>query len=136
MVTEDKKTMLDDLHPSLRNVLDAAESLGIRYRLLETHRSRARQKQLFDDGLTKTLDSLHCEYPAEAFDIVPVPFRSEDWRDKRRFYFLAGALHAIARTQGIRLRWGGDWDSDGDFRDQKFDDLVHFELLKPNEEVK
>jgi hypothetical protein len=29
---------------------------------------------------------------------------------------------------GIGLRWGGDWDSDKDFSDQNFDDLVHWEL--------
>jgi peptidoglycan L-alanyl-D-glutamate endopeptidase CwlK len=28
------------------------------------------------------------------------------------------------------IRWGGDWDGDQDFRDQTFDDLAHFELIK------
>ena len=33
-----------------------------------------------------------------------------------------------ARGLFIPLRWGGDWDMDHNFKDQKFDDLCHFEL--------
>jgi peptidoglycan L-alanyl-D-glutamate endopeptidase CwlK len=29
---------------------------------------------------------------------------------------------------GIKIRWGGDWDSDGDINDNRFDDLVHVEI--------
>ena len=30
---------------------------------------------------------------------------------------------------GVRLRWGGDWDSDLEVDDNDFDDLPHFELV-------
>jgi peptidoglycan LD-endopeptidase CwlK len=30
---------------------------------------------------------------------------------------------------GIEIRWGGDWDGDGDLSDHKFNDLPHFELI-------
>ena len=30
---------------------------------------------------------------------------------------------------GIKIRWGGDWDSDTQVNDNKFDDLVHFEEI-------
>jgi len=29
---------------------------------------------------------------------------------------------------GLKIRWGGDWDMDTQTKDNKFDDLVHFEL--------
>jgi hypothetical protein len=29
----------------------------------------------------------------------------------------------------VRVRWGGDWDGDFETKDNKFDDLVHFEIL-------
>jgi hypothetical protein len=29
----------------------------------------------------------------------------------------------------VKLRWGGDWDSDKDTKDQNFNDLPHFELI-------
>jgi len=28
----------------------------------------------------------------------------------------------------VSVRWGGDWDSDGEIADNSFDDLVHVEL--------
>jgi len=31
---------------------------------------------------------------------------------------------------GMKIRWGGDWDMDTQTKDNKFDDLVHFELKK------
>ena len=34
---------------------------------------------------------------------------------------------------GVEIRWGGDWDSDTQVKDNKFDDLVHFELIKETE---
>ena len=32
----------------------------------------------------------------------------------------------------IKLRWGGDWDRDTQVKDNSFDDLLHFELIKWN----
>jgi hypothetical protein len=46
-----------------------------------------------------------------------------------RFYYMAGRVQTLAESMGITIRWGGDWDSDKDFFDQTFDDLVHFELV-------
>ena len=40
----------------------------------------------------------------------------------------AGYVQGVAEQLGIKIRWGGDWDSDFDFKDQTFNDLVHFEL--------
>ena len=28
----------------------------------------------------------------------------------------------------VNVRWGGDWDSDGETKDNRFDDLVHVEI--------
>ena len=47
----------------------------------------------------------------------------------RGFSYLAGIISGIARTMGYIVRWGGDWDSDFDVRDQTFNDLGHFELI-------
>jgi len=38
-------------------------------------------------------------------------------------------VFGIAHRRGIKLRWGGDWDRDLDFSDQRFYDLYHFELV-------
>lgn len=65
-----------------------------------------------------------------AVDIAPWPI---DWDDHRQFAFLAGQVTACARRDGLPLRWGGDWDGDGqgnwrDF-DSYFNDLPHFEII-------
>ena len=91
--------------------------------ILEGVRSMEKQKQLFREGKSKTLDSKHLS--GKAIDIAPYPI---DWNDRERFYYLAGIIKGIANELGINVRWGGDWDSDNDFKDQTFDDLVHFEV--------
>jgi hypothetical protein len=42
---------------------------------------------------------------------------------------VARILHNIGLMQ-YDIRWGGDWDRDNDFSDQKLNDLCHFELIK------
>ena len=49
--------------------------------------------------------------------------------DQRYYFMLAHHILITARRLGhSNLRWGGDWDKDWDFDDQKFNDLCHFEL--------
>lgn len=47
-----------------------------------------------------------------------------------RFYYFGGYVLGRADERGLKLRWGGDWDSDREIRDQNFDDTVHFELAR------
>jgi peptidoglycan L-alanyl-D-glutamate endopeptidase CwlK len=47
-------------------------------------------------------------------DVAPYPI---DWEDYEKFYWFGGYI-----------RWGGDWDGDGDFKDQTLVDLVHWEI--------
>ena len=64
--------------------------------------------------------------PSLAVDVVPYPV---DWQDRERMTYFAGFVMGIARVKfGISLRWGGDWDLDTDLKDNKFDDLPHFEI--------
>jgi peptidoglycan L-alanyl-D-glutamate endopeptidase CwlK len=100
------------------------------FSVLEGHRDAERQADLFHRGLSKLQwpNSKHNREPSEAIDIAPWPI---DWRDTQRFYHLAGIVRTIAGEHEITLRWGGDWDSDFDLRDQNFMDLAHFELVRP-----
>jgi hypothetical protein len=95
--------------------------------VIEGHRSRDRQNQLFDAGKSqlKWPDSRHNSKPSVAVDVVPYPI---DWKDRDRFHYFAGFVMATALSMGIKLRWGGDWDGDWETRDNSFDDLPHFEL--------
>jgi len=42
---------------------------------------------------------------------------------------VAGVIFSCASELGIKIRWGLDWDSDGDIRDTKFRDIYHYELI-------
>ena len=115
--------------------------------IIDGLRSIERQKEYLEKKgkpkVTKTLNSKHIE--GKALDMMPQSF--EGWGDipdkpylepdevkriakeRAKFYFFAAVVLTVAHMKGIKLRWGGDWDGDGFFKDQEFDDLVHFELI-------
>jgi len=90
------------------------------------HRSEEEQKKLYQEGKTKVLHSKHNLLPSLAVDVAPYPI---DWRGRERFIFFGGFVLGVASQMGIKVRWGGDWNMDTRLRDNKFDDLVHFELV-------
>jgi peptidoglycan L-alanyl-D-glutamate endopeptidase CwlK len=101
--------------------------------VIETHRSVERQTELYAKGKTKVKHSKHNFKPSRAIDIAPYYKKNNKmvipWEDHRPFYFLGGLMMRSAKLHNIKLRWGGDWDSDLDFADQTFNDLVHYELI-------
>ena len=91
--------------------------------IIEGLRSAERQEELLAQGATKVKYSKHME--GKAVDIAPYPI---DWKDRDRFYYMGGMVRGIAKQLGINIRFGGDWDSDGETKDNQFDDLVHIEI--------
>ena len=91
------------------------------------HRGRDEQDRLFKEGKSRVLspDSKHNQKPSCAVDVAPYPI---DWNDLMRFYYFGGYVQAVADNMQIPIRWGGDWQGDGNLKDQSFMDLVHFEL--------
>ncbi len=123
---ERSKKALETAHPRLRELFeevvrtyDCAVLCGFR--------NEEDQEKAFTAGLSKARwpASKHNSYPSLAVDVVPWPI---DWNDQRRFYHFAGYVLALARKAGIKVRWGGDWNGNMDFKDQNFHDLPHFEL--------
>ena len=97
--------------------------------ILEAHRSKERQNKLYDEGRTKVRypDGRHNFNPSRAVDVTPYPV---DWEDRERQTLFAGFVLGTARSMGINLRWGGDWDQDFQVMDNRFDDFPHFEIRK------
>ena len=95
--------------------------------VLEGHRSKDRQNALYKEGKTKVTypKGRHNSFPSLAVDVAPYPV---DWGDRERFHLFAGFVLGIAKSMGINLRWGGDWNSNWQVDDNKFDDFPHFEL--------
>lgn len=99
------------------------------FTVLCAYRNAEDQDDAFRTGRSKVRypDSKHNTLPSSAVDIAPYPV---DWKDTARFARLAGYLERIAHEQGIRIRWGGDFDQDGATADERFIDMPHIEIVE------
>ena len=97
--------------------------------ILEGHRNKDRQNQMVEEGKSQVRwpGGKHNTLPSLAIDVTPYPIV---WDDRERQTLFAGFVLATAKAMGIDLRWGGDWDSDTEVGDNRFDDLVHFEIVE------
>ena len=95
--------------------------------VIQGHRGEAEQNQAYDAGRSKLRypDGYHNAVPSKAVDVAPYPI---DWSDRDRFHYFGGFVLGIASQMGLKIRWGGDWDRDTQVKDNKFDDLPHFEI--------
>ena len=100
--------------------------------ILEGHRSKERQNKLYDEKRTKVKypNGRHNSNPSKAVDVTPYPV---DWEDRERQTLFAGFVIGIARSMGIKIRWGGNWDmyeeiGRWEVKDNRFDDFPHFEI--------
>lgn len=145
MANRYSKTSLERLQsarPELQELFCAVLPI-IDHTIIIGHRTEEQQKAAYRDGKTKLNwpNSLHNTYPSRAVDAAPyVPGLQIPWPAKAKtekeqiqrygmFYYFAGVVKAEAVRQGIHIRWGGDWDGDNNFTDQRFNDLVHFKLM-------
>jgi len=96
--------------------------------VLEGHRGEAAQNAAFKAGNSKLKwpHGNHNKLPSLAVDVSPYPV---DWKNSKRFYYFSGFVMGLANQMGIKIRWGGDWDSDKDLDDNGLVDLPHFELV-------
>ena len=91
--------------------------------IIEGLRTQERQDELVAKGASKTKYSKHIQ--GKAVDLAPYPI---DWEDRERFHYMGGMVRGIGQQLNVNIRWGGDWDSDGEIKDNSFDDLVHVEI--------
>lgn len=87
--------------------------------------------------LNNPFNSKHCtqkDGAGHAVDICPYPV---DWKDVKRFDAIARAMFTAEKqliAEGVipkdtNLRWGADWDRDGNVRERGEADSLHFEIL-------
>lgn len=60
-----------------------------------------------------------------AVDLLPAPY---DWEDLAPFDAVARAMRQAAAIEKVHIRWGADWDADGQPREKGETDSPHFEL--------
>ncbi len=67
---------------------------------------------------------------SEGLDFAPWVNGTIHWDDTHIFAVIAGCLMVAAKELGYTLRWGGDWDGDGQSKgDQTFMDYGHVEII-------
>jgi len=99
------------------------------------NRSQEDQDDAYNKGFSKVKypNSKHNLFPSLAVDVIPYPI---DWKDTKRMIYFAGFVKGIAtklkeeKKITNNIRWGGDWDSDTELKDNTFQDYPHFELKK------
>lgn len=127
------KHLLDQCTPRLRNLFLKVDEIVPVEILPSTIRTKEEQEEFLRKGTSKTRNSKHLFVPSQAVDAGPWPMRwpqegSKDfWKDWARLYLFAGVVKAIAYQQGIKIRYGGDWNGNYDLKDENFFDGVHFE---------
>lgn len=115
---------LSTAHPDLQRLFNKVIE-GYDCTVIQGQRSQEEHERNLEAGTSKTQNSKHVMSPAMAVDVAPYPV---DWKNTKKFYHFAGYVQRVAEELGLKIRWGGDWDSDGDLNDQNFNDLPHFEL--------
>lgn len=91
------------------------------------HRNKAEQDDAYERGASKLRfpKSKHNSLPSKAMDLAPYPI---DWENIDRFIALSHIVLDEAKKFNIPIRWGGDWNRDGNWKDEKFRDLPHYEI--------
>ena len=131
---ERSEKRLEGVNDALVNVVRrAAKRLPFSLLVVEGLRTRERQAELYAQGRTKpgkkvtwTLHSKHLE--GKAVDLAPLINGAIDWADLSKFDQIAKAMQDAAKEVGVSVRWGGDWDMDGQPRERGESDSPHFEL--------
>lgn len=122
---------LKGVDETLVNVVKRAIEISeIDFSVLEGLRTLTRQRELYAQGrttpgkiVTWTLKSKHIM--GKAVDLVPYPL---DWNDLGKFDKIKKAMFQAAEEQGVNLRWGADWNSNGKPREKGEFDSPHFEI--------
>jgi len=128
---------LTTVHPLLRQILINVLKMGIMdITIIYGVREKEEQDRLYAEKKSKLKwpDSKHNIqqhwWKSKAVDAAPFINGKVSYNYNHCCY-LAGLVMGEASRMGIAVRWGGDWDMDGEaITDQSFNDLLHYEIVK------
>jgi len=129
-------TRKETIDQRLSYVLEKALSLGlIDFSILCGVRSEEEQNECFKNKTSKCKwpESKHNAKEGElslAVDVAPY-VGGKVSENYNHCCFLAGIITGLGKQSGYDIRWGGNWDMDGEpITDQDFQDLYHYELIR------
>ena len=138
-LTAKSKGMLGTCHVDLKLIFNTVAE-RFRHTIFCGYRNEISQTKVYDDGLStyRFPESKHNQFPSLAPDAGPyiICIKRLSWDDHLAFAHFAGYVKCVAEDlleKGLvthRLRWGGDHDLGGLTLDEKFLELVHFELIR------
>lgn len=123
--------------PDIVRVFNRALSLGLMdITIIQSIRERDEQDEYFKAGKSRVKwphskhNILNPFDKALALDAAPyVNGKASD--NYNHCVYLAGIILAVAKIEKVSMRWGGNWDMDGEpITDQDFQDLWHYEKIK------
>lgn len=135
------KEQLNTCHSSLIKLMNEAISrTKVDFSIIQGARTVEEAQDNYNRGVS-TLDPSKGQYSKHiaplpdgsreksiAVDICPYVNGGLAWNDVKAFGYLGGLIEAIAQELSISIRWGGNWDGDGDLHDNSLEDAGHFEL--------
>lgn len=132
---------LETCHPALQEIADEALARspyditiihGLRGKEAQNtlYASNASTKMWPNSRHNKSNDDVIIDPHAysDALDFAPWVNNTIYWNDTHIFAVIAGCFFAAASAVGYKIRWGGDWDMDGQSTDQRLMDWGHIEL--------
>lgn len=122
--------IITELDPRLQILVTRIRDEVADISLVYGYRGPDEQNEMYARGSStkKWPDSLHNKRPALAVDLQPHPYPKSECKLWGALGYIAGRAHDIATQEGFTIRWGGDWNGNGDLTDQNFDDLFHIEV--------
>jgi peptidoglycan L-alanyl-D-glutamate endopeptidase CwlK len=132
------RARLKGVHPRLVAVVERALALTtLDFFVNEGVRTPERQRELYAQGRTKpgqkvtwTLNSNHFVNPRTGFghavDVYAMPFSPN--QTAAQSLVIRKAMMKAADELDTPIRWGGDWDRDGEYHERGEGDSPHFEL--------
>lgn len=125
------QAVYDSLDERLQLVMTRVRDEICDISLIEGFRNEVTQNRYFDDGASEVRwpDGKHNTLPSLAVDFRPYPMPGKETVLFAALAYAASAAILIGKEEGVTLRWGGDWNRNGDLTDQKFYDLFHLEIV-------
>jgi len=120
---------LNTIHPALK-VLCIAILERMDVSIVCGYRGEEEQNEAYKNGKSglQFPQSKHNHSPSSAVDIAPyISGKGIRW-NASEVAFMQGRIQEIADYLSIPIRWGADWDGDGDIVEHKLKDYVHIEI--------
>ena len=132
-----KNKRIHSCRPEIRWVAEHAWNLGLRYLVVECHRSKERQLALYNKGASQLKFGMHNYDPSHAIDFCPVHIATGKlmWKNLKQFAYSIGIFRTLTHMAIDKFGWpvyfrsGRDWKrTDTVYQPTTLSDWAHWEI--------